>query len=145
MDLQNQQLRGGVWNFRRSTAKYVPCEALSWHGCRSSQYPERFSELWSYPVGKIFWAPGKSEKSWILHNLSRNFCTICSQIGTKSRIWSFPGVQKLFPMRYEYNSENLPGYCLDLQLCQPRASHDTYFATDRQKFKTSEYLIIPLL
>ena len=56
-------VKGGVWNFRRSTANYGSCEALSWHSCRSSQYPEMFSELWSYPIEKCFWPPGKSEKS----------------------------------------------------------------------------------
>ena len=42
-------------------------------------------------------------------------------------------------MGYCHNSPNPSGYCLDLKLCQLWASYDPYFATDRQKFRRSQY------
>ena len=125
-----------VLNFCRSAAKYLSCEVLSWHSCRSTQYPERFSELWSCSIGKSFWAPGKPQ------NL--DFVPIWEQIVQKfllkmGKIHGFsnlPGGEKHFSMGYDHNSTNLSGYWLDLQLCQLRASHDTYFAVERRKFHT---------
>ena len=125
-----------VLNFCRSVAKYVSCEALGWHSCRSKQYPGRFSELYSYRIGKSFWTPGKLQildfvPIWeqIVQKFLHKLCKIHD-------FSDFPGAQKIFPTGYDHNSENLSGYWLDLQPCQLRASHGTYFAVERRKFHT---------
>ena len=85
MVLQNQHL-GGVWNFCWFRRKYVSQRAQILHSFTFRHYTEGFWDLWSYPIGKIFWGLRKSEKSQIFDF----WAEISELLGFKSvKLWGF--------------------------------------------------------